>query len=147
MRAALVVCSICSLAATGAAQAPASPKTVEDSVRAVEMARGQALLRADTVELSRMMASEFFEISRLGTVRSRAQNLSEIASGDLKLTSVQYDSLTVRIYGSTAILTGIADNTGVFRGFPFSGKIRYMRIFVRRDNRWQAVAMEHTSMQ
>jgi hypothetical protein len=60
---------------------------------------------------------------------------------------VLYDSLTVRVYGSTAILTGIADNTGIFRGFPFSGKIRYMRIFVRRDNRWQAVAMQHTSMQ
>ena len=139
--------AICAFSTTALAQLPPASRTPEDSVRAVEMARGEALLRADTVALSRMMAPEFFEISRLGTVRSRAQNLSEIASGDLKLTSVRYDSLTVRIYGSTAILTGIADNTGVFRSFPFSGKIRYMRIFVRRDNRWQAVAMEQTSMQ
>jgi hypothetical protein len=45
------------------------------------------------------------------------------------------------------VLTGIADNTGTFRGFPFSGKIRYTRIFVRREGRWQAVAMQQTSMQ
>jgi len=33
------------------------------------------------------------------------------------------------------------------RGFPCAGKIRYTRIFVRRDGRWQAVAMQQTSMQ
>ena len=46
-----------------------------------------------------------------------------------------------------AILRGVADNTGTFRGFPFAGKIRYMRVFVKRDGRWQAVAMQHTPMQ
>ncbi|HEY6108948.1 MAG TPA: nuclear transport factor 2 family protein [Gemmatimonadales bacterium] len=120
--------------------------TPEDSVRAVEMARGQALLHADTVALSRMIADEFVEISRLGTLRTRAANIRDIASGELKLTSVRYDSLTVRIYGEVAVLQGIADNTGTFRGFPFAGKIRYTRIFVRRDGRWQAVAMQQTSM-
>lgn len=121
--------------------------TPEDSVRAVEMARGQALLHADTVALSRMLADEFVEISRLGAVRTRAVNIRDIASGELKLTSVRYDSLTVRIYGEVALLQGIADNAGTFRGFPFAGKIRYTRIFVRRDGRWQAVAMQQTSIQ
>jgi len=127
------------LAAPLAAQQP-----VEDSVRAVEQARGEALLHADTVALSRMLATEFMEISRLGLVRTRADNIRDIASGDLKLLTVRYDSLAVRIYGSVAVLTGIADNTGQFRGFPFSGKIR---VFVRRDGRWQAVLMQQTPMQ
>jgi hypothetical protein len=60
---------------------------------------------------------------------------------------VRYDSLVVRVFGEVAVLQGIADNTGTFRGFPFRGKIRYTRIFVRRDGRWQAVAMQQTSMQ
>jgi hypothetical protein len=127
-----------------AAQAPGS--TPEDSVRAVETARGEALLKADTTMLSRLVAAEFVEISRLGQLRSRAANLRDISSGDLKLTTIKYDSLTVRIYGEVAVLTGIADNTGVFRGIPFSGKIRYTRVFVRREGRWQAVAMQQTSM-
>jgi len=119
----------------------------EDSVRALEAARGQALLQADTNALSRLVAPEFVEISRLGQVRTRADNIRDIASGDLKLTAVKYDSLTVRIYGDVAVLRGIADNTGTFRGFPFAGRIRYLRIFVRRDGRWQAVAMQQTMMQ
>jgi uncharacterized protein DUF4440 len=121
--------------------------TAEDSVRAVEAERGQALLRADTAALSRMVAEEFVEVSRLGTLRSKAANLRDIASGDLKLISVKYDSLQVRIYGEVAVLQGIADNEGTFRGMPFSGRIRYTRVFVRRDGRWQAVAMQQTSMQ
>jgi len=118
--------------------------TPEDSVRELETARGQALLAADTVALSRMVAAEFYEISRLGQLRARADNMREIATGDLKLTAVRYDSLTVRIYGEAAVLSGIAANTGTYRGFAFSGKIRYTRVFVRRDGRWQAVAMQQT---
>ncbi len=120
---------------------------VEDSVKAVEMNRRQALLAADTVALSRMLAPDFTEISRLGTVRTRADNIRDIASGALHLTSVTYDSLTVRVYGDVAVLTGIADNTGTMRGFPFAGKIRYTRVFVRREGRWQAVLMQQTMMQ
>jgi ketosteroid isomerase-like protein len=127
--------------------AQAGGSTPEDSVRAVEMARSQALLRADTAALSRMVAEEFVEISRLGMRRTRADNLGEIASGALRLTSIHYDSLMVRIYGDVAVLRGIADNTGTFRGFPFSGRIRYTRVFVRRDGRWQAVVMQQTSIQ
>jgi ketosteroid isomerase-like protein len=110
------------------------------------MARRDALLAADTIALSRMVASEFYEISRLGQVRARADNMREVATGDLKLLTIRYDSLTVHVYGDVAVLSAIADNTGTYRGFPFSGKIRYTRVFAWRDNRWQAVAMQQTPM-
>jgi nitrogen fixation/metabolism regulation signal transduction histidine kinase len=129
------------------AQDKAAPATPEDVVRSLESARAQALLHADTTALSRMVADEFIEVSRLGTLRTKADNLREIASGALKLTSVKYDSVSVRIYGDVAVLRGIADNTGTMRGFPFSGRIWYTRVFVRRDGRWQAVAMQHTMIQ
>jgi hypothetical protein len=117
-----------------------------DSVRAAEDKRKQALLSADTVLLSRLTALEFYEVNRIGLLRSRANNMQEIATGALKLNTITYDSLSVRIYGDVAILTGIADNTGEYRGMPFSGKIRYTRVFVRRDGRWQAIVMQHTPM-
>ena len=42
-------------------------------------------MRADTTALSRMIADEFVEISRFGTLRTRADNLRDISSGALKL--------------------------------------------------------------
>lgn len=118
----------------------------EDSVRALELTRAEVLLRGDTTSLSRLVGDEFFEISRFGQLRSKADNIREIGSGALKLTSVKYDSLVVRIYGDVAVLRGLADNAGTFRGVPFTGKLRYMRIFVRRAGGWQAVAMQHTML-
>ena len=144
---AAVLLLLCGMGSGLAAQGTPAPSTPEDSVRALEIARGEALLRADTAALSRMVADEFIEISRFGQLRPKAANIRDIASGDLRLTSVKYDSVVVRIYGEVALLTGIADNTGTFRGLPFSGKIRYTRVFVRRDQRWQAVAMQQTAMQ
>jgi len=120
---------------------------VEDSVRALEASRREALLAGDTVALSKLLAPDFMEISRLGAVRTRVDNIRDIATGTLHLTSIKYDSLNVRVYGDVAVLTGIADNTGTMRGFPFSGKIRYTRVFVRRDGKWQAVLMQQTPMQ
>src|SRR5262245_20540289 len=109
--------------------AAAAATAVEDSIRALETKRAQVLLAADTTALSRMTADEFVEISRLGQLRRKVDNIHDIGSGELKLTSVKYDSLTVRVYGDVAILQGIADNTGTFRGYPFAGKIRYTRVF------------------
>jgi hypothetical protein len=118
-----------------------------ESVRAAELARRDALLAVDTTALGRLVANEFFEVSRLGTIRARADNIREIGSGDLKLLTIKYDSLDVRLYDKVAILSGIADNTGTFHGMPFAGKIRYTRVFVWRDGRWQAVSMQQTPMQ
>jgi hypothetical protein len=130
---------------TAAAQAVPNP-AAEDSVKALEEARGQALLRGDTATISRMTALEFNELTRFGTVRGRAANLRDVGSGMLRLTSVRFDSLSVRIYGDVAVLQGITDNTGTMGGVAFSGRIRYTRVFVRRDGRWQAITMQHTPM-
>ena len=131
----------------GAAAARRSNAAADaDSVRAAEARRAQALLAADTLALSRLVADEFVEISRLGQLRTKADNLNDIASGALKLATIRYDSTTVRVYGDVAVLRAIADNTGSFHGFPFAGRIWYSRVFVWRDGRWQAVAMQQTTI-
>lgn len=128
-------------------RAQAAPNLVlEDSIKALEEARGQALIRGDTVALSRMTAAEFNELNRFGMVRNRAANMRDVSSGMLKLLTVRFDSLNVRVYGDVAILQGITDNTGTMGGMPFAGRIRYTRVFVRRDGRWQAVTMQHTPL-
>jgi uncharacterized protein (TIGR02246 family) len=118
----------------------------EDAIRALESRRAEALLKGDTKALGEMVADDFVEISRLGQVRTKADNIRDITSGDLKLTSVKYDDQQVRVYGDVAVLTAVADNVGTARGLPFTGQVRFTRIFVRRDGRWQAVLMQQTSI-
>jgi ketosteroid isomerase-like protein len=130
----------------GSLHAQNSAASAEEAIRALEFSRGDALLKADTTALAAMAADDFVEISRMGQLRTKTDNIRDIASGDLRLTSVKYEDLTVRVLGDVAILTGVANNTGIARGIPFSGKVRYTRVFLRRDNRWQAILMQQTSM-
>lgn len=122
----------------------AGGNTGEAGVRAAEQARADALLKADTTALAKLVADDFVEISRLGALRTKADNLRDISSGDLKLLTVKYDSTNVRVYGDVAVLRAIANNTGLFHGNPFAGRIWYTRVFVWRDGRWQAVTMQQT---
>jgi len=139
----LAIALVAALLVAVAAQAGDATHTA-DSVRAAEQARADALLKADTTALSRLVADDFVEISRLGTLRTKADNIRDIASGDLKLLTVKYDSTNVRVYGDVAVLRAIANNTGMFHGQPFAGRIWYTRVFVWRDGRWQAVTMQQT---
>lgn len=132
-----------------AAEPPARATTAppEDAVRQAETARAQALLKADTTTLARLLADEFIETSRLGQIRDRTQNLRDVGSGTLHFQAIRFDSLVVRIYGGTiAVVRGIVDNTGAFAGMPFGGRGRYTRVYVLRDGRWQAVASQTTMM-
>jgi hypothetical protein len=141
MRTAIVV--IAAFVLAGAALAGGDAHDA-GGVRAAEQARAKALLEADTTALSRLVADDFVEISRVGALRSKADNLRDISSGELKLLTGRYDSSNVRVYGDVAVLRAIANNTGVFHGVPFAGRIWYTRVFVWRDGRWQAVTMQQT---
>lgn len=125
------------------AQVAASPA---DTIRALEDSRTQAVLHADTAALARMVADDFVEIARTGQLRTKSDNIRDLASGRLRLLTLEHDSVTVRMYGDVGVLTAIARQTGTFAGFPFAGNIRYTRIFVRRDGRWQAVLMQQTPL-
>ena len=142
--AAVTVLMLLAQASPVVAQDKAKAPSPADEVRALEVARGQALMKADTLAIAHMTADEFVEVSRLGQLRTKADNIRDIASGALKLTSVKYDSTTVQLYGDVAVLRAIADNTGTFRGFPFAGRVWITRVFVKRAGHWQAVAMQHT---
>jgi hypothetical protein len=143
---AIVVFAAVAPAPLDAQSAPTGAAGIE-SVKAAELARRDALLAADTVALSKLVAAEFYEVSRFGTIRPRMANMREVSTGALKLTDIKYDSATVQLHGDIAIYTAIADNVGTFQGQPFTGKIRLTRVFVWRDGRWQAVAMHQTPMQ
>jgi ketosteroid isomerase-like protein len=135
----LIAIALSAATVRAAAETPSA-----EGVRAAEQARAAALLKADTTAISKLTADDFVEISRLGTLRTKADNLRDIASGNLKLLTVQYDSTNVRRYGDVAVLRAIANNTGMFHGTPFAGRVWYTRVFVWRDGRWQAVTMQQT---
>ena len=49
------------------------------------------------------------------------------------------EDFRVRVYGDSAVVTGVARAKGKFMGQEFSTQERATDVFVKRDERWQCV--------
>ena len=70
--------------------------------------------------------------------------MARIKSSNIVLQSNTLNELDVRIYGDTAVVTGLATRKGSMNGKDISGSIRYTRVYVNTNGRWQVVAFQQT---
>jgi ketosteroid isomerase-like protein len=52
--------------------------------------------------------------------------------------------LRVRLYGNTAVVTGLTTTKGKFMGQDFTSRERATDIFVKQNDRWQCVFTQLT---
>lgn len=100
----------------------------------------EALVRGNVDTLDRLYAEEFVYTTFDGSVRTKAEQLAFTRSGDLKLESGKSDDVRIRVYGSTAVMTGRFRAKGTFKGTRLEVKERYTAVWVRRKGRWRLVA-------
>ena len=100
----------------------------------------EALVRRDIAVLERLYSDEFVYTTPDGEVRNRAQQLTFMRTGDLRLESGQSNDVRVRVYGNTAVMTGRFTATGKFRGKDIDIRERYTAVWVKREGRWRLVA-------
>jgi predicted ABC-type sugar transport system permease subunit len=62
----------------------------------------------------------------------------------IRLQSNSIDEVAVRFYGNTAVVTGRATPKGTVNGLDFRPSIRYSRVYVKIDGRWQVVMFQQT---
>lgn len=113
------------------------------AIRALEQRRIEAGLRKDIALLDETTADDYLQIDMNGNVRDKATQMKRLASSEVKLESNVLDDTVVRVYGDTAVVTGRATATGTIRGEPYP-RIRYTRIYVKRDGQWKVVLFQQT---
>jgi ketosteroid isomerase-like protein len=75
----------------------------------------------DVAALDRILAEDFVFTSSRGIVVRKAQELSDIRSGEMKTEAASVAELEVRLRGRAAVVTGRATLKGVWHGQDFSG--------------------------
>jgi uncharacterized protein (TIGR02246 family) len=145
LTAALCLCAVgnqsaASLSTPVAAAAPAQTENVEQTIRRLDRERSQAIVRGDTATLERIYADDYSAVGTSGAVRNKAQAIADNKSGALKIESQSFDNVNVRVYGDTAVITGVATQKGRDKGKDISGQIRFTRVYVKRNGQWRIVA-------
>jgi hypothetical protein len=128
--------------------------TAETEVRQLEVELSQAVVRGDRAFFERVLADDFTHTSHSGQFKSRKEWMSENKfenregkpqPGKTHYEAFDVDDLAIRIYGETAVVTGRSTPKGVTaKGEPIRGRYRYLRVWVKREGRWQVVAFEGT---
>jgi len=140
------------------ATTPAEPaeREAEREIRELEAQYNAAVLKADRAFFERVLADEFTHTSHSGKLKTKAQWLSEPqfseSQTDPKPAKATYDSyeiddMAIRIYANTAVVTGRTTPAGrTAKGEPITGQFRFIRVWVRKEGRWQAVAFQGTRL-
>ena len=79
-----------------------------------------------------------------GGIIDKARFLGVIKSGALSHELMESTDMRVRLYGNTAVVTGLTTTKGKFMGQDFASCERATDIFVKQTNRWLCVFTQLT---
>ena len=117
---------------------------VEQTIRQLDHERIQAQIGADAVALKRIYADDFIGVGPSGTVRTKAQVISDFTSGELRFQSITTDEVQVRIYDDTAVETGLSTMIGQDKGKAVPRDTRFTRVWVKQQGQWRLVANHYS---
>jgi ketosteroid isomerase-like protein len=119
---------------------------VEQQLTRVELEIAEATLRHDAGVLEQFLAEDFFGVDVNGQHMDKAQVLARVQSQEIELTALRHEDIRVRVYGDCAVATARTVVAGRYKGQETGGEFPYMRVWVKRQGRWQAVATQSSAI-
>ena len=111
----------------------------EEELLKLEEAFAEAIVKNDLEGIGRLVADDWIIIDPNGEIVDRTRFFEVIKSGALAHNMMESEDFRVRVYGDSAVVTGITRTKGRFMGQEFSTQERATDVFVKRDRRWQCV--------
>jgi ketosteroid isomerase-like protein len=118
--------------------------SVEEIIKKLDNERIQAQIHADAAALDRIYGSDFIGVGPSGTVRTKPQVIADFTSGELKFQSITTDEVQVRVYGDTAVETGLSTMVGQDKCKPVPRDTRFTRVWIKQQGSWRLVANHYS---
>ena len=117
-----------------------------DDIERMEQQRIQAVLDADMPTLYAIYAHDFFYNVAAGNSLTRSEYLPMYASGDLKVNMSMGEGRDIRVFGDTAVVTGVVHVNATIKGENRNLHLRYLNVWVKRADGWVLVARQATNL-
>ena len=109
----------------------------------LEEAWRNAILKSDPPAMSALLADDYIAITASGTLHTKEETLANLRNRRFRVTALNVSDRKVRFYGSTALVTSLADVEGANADGDVSGSFRYTRVYVRdAQGKWRIVSFE-----
>jgi ketosteroid isomerase-like protein len=131
------------IASVGVVLSAQAPAPVADEVLRLERAEVEATVKKDRAAIERLYADDYSYVHSTGAVATKAQELSDVPSADVKWTGFTQSEMKARVYGDAAIVTGVETLQGTAKGYV-PGARRVTDVWLKRNGRWQMIAGQST---
>ena len=117
---------------------------MEEELLKLEKEFARAIVKNDAEAIRQFLADDWVIIDADGGIIEKARFLGVVESGALTHEMMESDDVGVRIYGDSAVVSGLTRTKGKFMGQDFSTQERATDVFVMQNGRWQCVFSQLT---
>jgi ketosteroid isomerase-like protein len=139
---------------------PTQAQTLRPEMRLAQMPRAQrhesrheidhledawrdAVLKQNIAAMDALLADDYMAITSSGTLQTKEEALANLRAGRVHFTALDISDRKVRFYGTTAVVTSVAQVQGTNADGPVSGSYRYTRVYARNARgEWKVVNFE-----
>jgi ketosteroid isomerase-like protein len=128
-------------------QRPGMPRAQKHESRheidQLEEAWRDAVLKSNTQAMDALLADDYMAITPSGTLQTKEQALANLRGGRVHFNALDISDRKVRFYGTTALVTSLAQVSATTAEGDISGSYRYIRVYVRNPRgEWKVVSFE-----
>jgi ketosteroid isomerase-like protein len=138
----VLVVSVVVFTAATIAQTLGQPRSgsAERELIKLEKEWSDAFVKRDLAALDRLEADGIVQPDSDGSVFTKSEDIEQVKTGVLVVTSVVQDDIEARVYGDAAVVTYRSTEKGQFRGKDYNCQFRYTDTWVKKAGHWQLVA-------
>jgi hypothetical protein len=119
----------------------------EEQIRKLSEEGRQAALKNDPSFLETNTTDDYMNVTGNGQVLTRADIIDMRKTGQVKYSSLDPSEQKVRLYGDTAVFSGVVNMQGTMKGRDISGKYRISQTWVKQGGNWKLASMQSTKIQ
>jgi ketosteroid isomerase-like protein len=118
----------------------------EADVRAAEQTWSKAILAKDIPTLQKLLGDRLIYAHATGIIDTKDSYISKIASGAMKYEAVDFESMTVKVYGNAVVMHARMHIRGINQNGHFDDHMLMMHVWYKNGRDWQLVAHQTTKL-
>ena len=117
-----------------------------DQVLALEKAWNQAYKAGDIKALASILDNSLVLVEDDGSLKTKSEFLASVKSSNVNQEQVAPESLSVRVFGNTAIAIGVIAVKETKGGKSVTHRERFIDTWINREGKWVCIATNATPM-
>jgi ketosteroid isomerase-like protein len=114
------------------------------TLKALDAKLTDAFKAGDFEMLGKYFADDYILVDPRGGLHSKKQHLKYLTDGTAKFKELNETDVNVKVFGDTAVVTGLLQVTGTVEGKEISPEYRWTRVYNKSGDMWQCVLEQHT---